>query len=124
MLPSDLLHSASSGLLANKGRAVLTMLGIIIGVGSVVLMVSIGNSFQHYILTQIENIGTNTIDIFPVGLERFGGNIDSLTFEDAEAISRLSTVTSPAPVVIISQVVSYGREQRAPLVFGTTKAIF
>lgn len=124
MHTKDLLRTASDGLTANKGRAALTMLGIIIGVGSVVLMVSIGNSFQRYILEQIDTIGTNTIDVFPVGLEKFGGNLDSVTFDDADAIARLSTVTNVTPVIIISKPVSFDREQRAPLVLGANKFIF
>ena len=124
MLTSDLLSTAFRGITANKTRSALTMLGIIIGVSSVVLMVSIGNSFQNYILTQIESVGTNTMDVFPTGLEKFGGNLDSLTYEDYEAIKRLSTVTNVVPVVIVSKSVSYGREERSPLVFGTHTEIF
>jgi putative ABC transport system permease protein len=124
MLTSDLLRTASAGLSANKGRAALTMLGIVIGVGSVVLMVSIGRSFQNYILAQIDTIGTNTIDVFPVGLEKFGGNLDSIAFDDVDAIAGLSTVESVSPVIIVSHPVSYGREQRSPMVMGATKEIF
>ena len=58
MLTSDLLHTASRGITVNKSRTALTMLGIIIGVASVVLMVSIGRTFQGYILEQIATIGT------------------------------------------------------------------
>lgn len=121
---SDLLSTASRGITANKKRTFLTMLGIIIGVASVVLMVSMGRSFQHYILTQIETIGTNTMDVFPQGLEKFGGNLESLTYDDYEAIRRLPSVERVAPAIIVAKPVHYGREERSPLVFGTTSEFF
>ena len=124
MLPSDLLHTSLRGLGANKGRAALTMLGITIGVAAVVLMISMGRSFQRYILEQIESFGTNTIDVLPVGFEKFGRNVDSLTFADGEAIAALTTVTHVAPIIIVGKPVAYGREQRSPLVLGTTGQIF
>ncbi len=55
MLISDLTRTAFAGITVNGRRSLLTMLGIIIGVASVVLMVSMGNSFQNYILTQISS---------------------------------------------------------------------
>jgi len=119
MLLSDTIATAYKGITVNKTRSSLTMLGIIIGVASVVLMVSMGNSFQNYILTQIESIGTSTIDVFPSGLEKFGGSLDSLTIEDYNAISQLSTVQDVAPVILVSKPVSFGKEQESPMVMGT-----
>ena len=124
MLSADLLRTALSGITANKRRTMLTMLGIIIGVAAVVLMVSMGKSFENYILTQIESFGTNTMDIFPQGFEKFGGNLDTLTISDFEQIRKLSTVTSAAPIILVSKVVSYGREEKTPMVMGTRKEIF
>jgi putative ABC transport system permease protein len=118
MLTSDLILSATAGLTANKGRAFLTMLGVIIGVASVVLMVSMGRSFQNYILEQIESVGTNMVEVIPTGLEKFGGNLESVTLEDYEAVSRLSTVERSTPVIVVSKPVSYGNEEVTPLVFG------
>lgn len=122
MLTRDLLQTASSALAANKGRALLTMLGVIIGVASVVLMVSIGRSFQNYILTQIESFGTDTIDVFPTGLEKFGGNLESLTYEDYEAIRDLPTVANAGPIILVGQSVTYGREEISPMIMGSDEA--
>lgn len=121
---SDLFTSAFSGIRTNTKRTALTMLGIIIGVAAVVLMISIGRSFQAYILSQIESFGTNTMDIMPTGFEKFGGNLDSLTIEDYERVKRLSTVESVVPVIIVGKPVGYGREERTPMVFGATVEIF
>ncbi len=120
MHSKDLLQTAFRGITVNKSRTGLTMLGIIIGVASVVLMVSIGKTFQGYILDQIASIGTNTIDIFPTGLEKFGGNLDSLTEEDYNAIKKLSTVESVAPVILVAKPVHYGKDDVSPMVMGTT----
>ncbi len=124
MLLSDTIRTAVSGVTVNKSRSLLTMLGIIIGVGSVVLMVSIGRSFQNYIISQIDAIGTNTIDVFPTGFEKFGGNLDSMTLDDYDAVKKLSTVSNVAPVILVGKPVSYGREEVSPMVMGTYPTIF
>lgn len=118
MLARDLFHSATAGLTANKGRALLTMLGVIIGVASVVLMVSMGRSFQRYILTQIESVGTNMVEVIPSGLQKFGGNLQSITMEDYEAVSALSTVERSTPIIVVSKTVRYGSDEVTPLIFG------
>ena len=124
MLLQDTIQTAVAGITVNKTRSGLTMLGIIIGVGSVVLMVSMGNSFQNYIITQIESIGTNTLDVFPSGLEKFGGNLKSLTVADYEAVRRLPTVENVSPIILVPFPVSYGREEVNPMVMGTNGGIF
>ena len=121
---SDLLRSATNGITVNKTRSSLTMLGIIIGVASVVLMVSLGNSFQTYILSQIESVGTSSLEVFPKGFEQFGGNLDSLMFEDYEAIQRLSTVDRVTPVIIVSKPIHYGTEDITPITFGAYSVFF
>ncbi len=122
MLTQDLLKTSAAGLTANKGRALLTMLGVIIGVASVVLMVSVGRSFQNYILTQIEAFGTDTIDVFPTGLEKFGGNLESLTYEDYEAIAQLPTVMLAGPIIVVGEKITYGREEISPMIMGSDRA--
>lgn len=124
MLLSDTLLSALNGLRGNRTRSLLTTLGVVIGVGSVVLMVSVGTSFQNYILSQIESFGGNTIDVFPTGFEKFGQTLDSIKEDDYEAIMDLSTVKSVAPVVFIQDKVIHGTEEITPMVFGTTANIF
>lgn len=119
MFTRDLLKTAYKGITINKTRTGLTMLGIIIGVASVVLMVSMGSSFQNYILAQVNSVGTKTMAVLPAGLQKFGGNLQGLTVEDYNAIKQLSTVTSVAPVIIIAKPVSYGKDQISPLVAGT-----
>ena len=124
MLFSDTLSTAIKGITVNKRRAALTMLGIIIGVASVVLMVSLGTSFQNYIIVQVESFGSNTIDVFPKGFEKFGGNLDSLIFDDYRAVSQLSTVQSAVPVILVGKSVKFGKEEVSPMVMGSYGQLF
>lgn len=118
MLLKDTLATALKGITVNVTRSLLTTLGIIIGVGSVVLMVSMGASFQNYIISQVESIGTNTMEVMPQGLEKFGGDLTSLTFDDFEAVEALSTVELGTPVIIVSRIMSIGNEEVKPFIFG------
>ncbi len=61
----DTFKIAIESILRNKGRAVLTMLGIIIGVGSVVLLTSIGTGLQAFVSEQFESLGSNTLFVVP-----------------------------------------------------------
>ncbi len=86
------IRLALRGLSANKLRASLTMLGIIIGVGAVIALLSIGEGAQSAITQQIQGIGSNLIFILPGSLSEgrvsFGmGSLASLSEDDAEAIA-------------------------------------
>lgn len=120
MLLRDTLHTAYVAIKSHRLRSMLTMLGIIIGVGSVVLMVSVGRSFEKYIIDQVETFSSNLIEVYPTGFEKFGRSLDSLTMRDYEAIGNLSTVENVAPVIFIGEKVIYGTEEKSPIIFGTT----
>ncbi len=124
MLLTDTIQTAFRGITVNKNRSLLTMLGIIIGVASVVLMVSLGNSFKNYIVSQVESFGTNTIDVFPKGFEKFGGNLDSLTLEDFNAVKQLSTVESATPIIIVGKTVKNGKDEVSPMIMGSHTEVF
>lgn len=115
----DTIHTAFKGITVNGTRSLLTMLGIIIGVGAVVLMVSVGNSFQNYILTQIASVGATTMEVMPSGLQQFGGNLESLKMDDYDAIIKIPGIESASPVMIVGKPVHYGKEEISPLVFGS-----
>jgi putative ABC transport system permease protein len=90
-----IIRVAFRALVRNKMRAVLTMLGIIIGVGAVIAMVSIGQGAQASVQAQIESIGTNLLFV-SAGAQNVGGvrsgtgdvGTNTLTVEDLEAIKR------------------------------------
>ena len=108
----DSLQTAFISLKTNKTRAALTMLGIVIGISSVVAMVSLGNGAQSLITGQIVDMGSNTIFIEPGAwsekmekgsmmetmMEEF--EIKTLTYEDAKAIEKLSVIETTAPAVV------------------------
>ena len=87
-----------SGVTTNPVRALLTMLGIIIGVGAVIMLTSLGNGIQKSISGEIEGLGTNLVQISP-GSESGGEGgpfgaapASTLTLQDAENISELDSV--------------------------------
>jgi putative ABC transport system permease protein len=89
----EVVHIAFDSLAANKTRALLTMLGVIIGVASVVALLSLGAGAQASITGEIENIGTNLIFVMP-GSTRPGstgamGAAQTLTMDDVTAIQNL-----------------------------------
>ena len=90
-----IIRVAFRALVRNKMRAVLTMLGIIIGVGSVIAMVSIGQGAQASVQAQIESFGTNLLFV-SAGAQNVGGvrsgtgdsGTNTLTVEDLDSIRR------------------------------------
>ncbi len=124
MLLLDTFSASKRAIQANGKRSLLTMLGIIIGTGSVVMMVSLGNTFQNYILNQVESFGKNTLDIIPKGFEKFGGNLDTLTMDDFDAIQALSTVEGVSPVIIVSKSIHYDDTDISPMTLASYKTLF
>lgn len=82
----DSLRTAANGLTTNKLRAALTMLGIIIGVASVVTLLSVGEGVETTIANQIQGIGSNLLFVFPEQSDDSTGPA-YLTAEDAEALA-------------------------------------
>lgn len=125
---SDTVHAATKGVTANVTRSLLTMLGIIIGVGSVVLMTAIGASMEKVILSQISTLGARSMVIFP-GKQEGGANQvatghDSLTFDDIEALKKLKTIETVAPVIFVPGTATYGSQQASPQTLGTVPEFF
>ena len=105
MKGSTLIKIASQSILKNKMRTLLTMLGIVIGVGAVIVMVAIGQGAQGQIQSQIDNLGTNLIVITPGasssgGVSRGAQSYNRLTVDDADKIRNESLyVNAVSPVV-------------------------
>jgi len=100
---------ALNAISAHKLRSFLTMLGIIIGIASVVSIVALGNGSQQKILSDISSMGTNTIDIYPG--EGFGdmrsGKVKTLTANDSQVLNRQSYVDSSTPNSSTSGALTY-----------------
>ena len=102
----DIFEETFSSLAANKVRTGLTMLGIVIGIGSVIAMVSIGQGAQGSIESRIQSIGSNLIIVTPGATKSFGygasagrGSAQTLTLDDANAVSGLDGVAAISPQV-------------------------
>ncbi|MFH1670646.1 MAG: ABC transporter permease [Patescibacteria group bacterium] len=130
MLLRDLFSAASKGVTVNRMRSLLTMLGIIIGVGAVVLMTGVGKSVEGVILGQIDIMGPQTMVIFPGNQGPEGGSttmrpdFDSLTFDDVDALRTLTTVRSIAPGIIVPGDAQYEQEKTDPMLVGSTPEYF
>lgn len=104
---------ALRGLLANKSRSALTMLGIIIGIAAVIIVMSVGAGAQSLILNQVRSIGSNLITVFPGGSEEEGPPVSvmgivitTLTYDDAQALNKKNNVPQAAGVAAYVQGVS------------------
>lgn len=100
---------AGRSLKANKFRTALTLLGIIIGVASVVTMLAVGGGSKQQVLDQITAMGTNLLSVRPgaPGV-RGDGNITTLSYADADAIAELDHVNVVVPERSGSYKVRYG----------------
>jgi putative ABC transport system permease protein len=118
---------ALTGLLANKLRAALTMLGIIIGVAAVIVLVSIGRGLEKLINDEFNAFGTNLMFIFSVspGEEASGPGTNTrkalgLSNADAEALENVPGVTDVAPAMQRGAVVIFGGYDSETFVVATT----
>lgn len=124
----DLLQLALGAVLGHRLRSLLSMLGIAVGVASVILLTSIGEGTRVYIVSQFQQFGTNILAITPgkqktVGLPGvLGGTTHKLSLDDAVAVSRL-------PEVLASMPISFGQARvearsrgrgRSVLIYGVT----
>jgi putative ABC transport system permease protein len=94
---NELISESLVTLTLNKVRTGLAMLGVIIGIGSVIALISLGQSSQSAITNQIQSLGSNLLTISPgsqtAGAVR-GGNVTSLTYDDAKAVMTSPLITT------------------------------
>ena len=104
------LKMSLHAILANKMRSLLTMLGIIIGIASVVSVVALGNASQAKIMAQINSMGTNTIDIMPgTGFgDMRSGRVKTLKVSDSNYLAQQGFVDNSTPSVSASGTLVYG----------------
>ena len=124
--------TAIIGLKTNKTRSALTILGIVIGISSVILMMSLGDGAQNLILGQIMSMGPNNVYVEPGAFTTGGGDmtqqmmegmeIKTLTLEDMEAIENDPLVEMVAPMVLSVGRVVYKNNDEKITLFGTTPA--
>jgi putative ABC transport system permease protein len=124
MLIGETIAVAFQSIRANKLRSMLTMLGIVIGVGAVITMVALGSGAQKAVEDQIASLGANTFTIFP-GQSFRGGvaqqNRVSLTTDDYLAVRRdAKLIKAVVPELQNNMQVKYGNQNLSSPVVGTT----
>ena len=129
MGPFDYFGIAVDSIAQNKVRSLLTMLGVIIGVMSVILLISLGEGAQAYIQREFAGMGSNVLLITPGKQETSGmmpiiaGSFRKLTYENAKEIERRARgIRAVAPVVIGAGAVEYGERRRNTMIVASTEA--
>lgn len=129
MTTAELLAFSGRAIVARRLRSALTVLGIVIGIASVILLTSLGEGTKRYILAEFSQFGTNLIAVHKGHTATggipgaIGGTTRRLTIEDAEALRRVGGVEKIVPVTFGSARVSAGERGRNVIVYGVTAEV-
>jgi putative ABC transport system permease protein len=129
MLSPDLLRLAGSAVVAHRLRSILTTLGIVIGIASVMLLTSLGEGTRQYILAEFTQFGTNLLQVSPGRIttqgipSAMGGTVRKLTLEDADAVRRVPGVERVVPVSFGQARVEAGERGRSVYIYGVTSDV-
>ena len=124
MLFTELLKMAALSLIANKLRTLLTMLGIIIGVASVVSLVAVGMGVKQNVTDSISRLGSNMLVVMAGSSNRTGvrggaGSMQTLKYDDAKAIkNKIKNIDYVSPTAQGSYQIVYGHENWQTSVYG------
>lgn len=111
---------------AHKLRSALTMLGIVIGIASVVSVVALGEGSRQQVLANIAGLGTNTLEIYPgatIG-DRRSGQIKTLTVADAHILASQPYAEGVTPTVSTNATLRFGSAEASGLVMGVGEQYF
>jgi putative ABC transport system permease protein len=129
MTLGDTFEEALQAMGANRLRTALTMLGMIIGVGAVVLMLAVGQGAQTMVTESIASMGSNLFIVLSGastsgGVRMGGGTIPTLTASDADALAELPSIAAVAPISSNNAQMIYGPNNWTTMIAGTTPPIF
>jgi putative ABC transport system permease protein len=124
---TDLLRFASVALRGHRLRTLLSLVGVAIGVASVIILTSLGEGARLYVIGEFSSLGTNLVIVLPGKSETtgmppaIGGAAHDLTLEDAEAVRRrVPEAVRVAPLAIGSATARVGERSREMTIVGTT----
>ncbi|MEB0140172.1 ABC transporter permease [Undibacterium sp. CCC2.1] len=125
----QILAEAFRSMNGNRLRSLLTMLGIVIGIISVVLLLAVGDSMKRFIAKELAQLGTNMLFISPGGdraqLQRMqSGKTAALTRQDADALTQLPSLAGAAAVLQGSFHLTVGNETATQTVHGVSAEMF
>ncbi len=124
MLIRDLVHLSFSSIIAHRLRSLLTVLGISVGIGAVVLLTSIGEGIHKFVLSEFTQFGTTLIGINPGKATTFGtslgimGTVRPLSIGDAEALRRIPHTRAVVAATRGNAEVKAGAKTRRTTVYG------
>jgi macrolide transport system ATP-binding/permease protein len=122
----EAFRMATRAMAAHRARTFLTMLGIIIGIASVVSVIAIGNSSRQRLLRNITSLGTNTVEIYPGDVlgDPGSGRVQTLSAADAVALASQVYVDSASPNVSTLTTARYGNVSALSRVSGVGAKYF
>ncbi len=126
--PAELLRFSFGTLRGHRLRTFLSMLGIAIGVGAVILLTSVGEGARRYMVGEFAQFGTNMLQVSPGKTETHGvpgalfGTNQKLTIDDSEALARIPLLDSVAPIAMGQARVEGNARGRSVVIYGTTSA--
>jgi putative ABC transport system permease protein len=125
MRAADLVRLSFEALGAHRLRYGLSALAVAVGVGAVVLMVSIGEGARRYVLDQVNAFGTTLVSVTPGkvetrGIPGVGGSARRLTLADARALARVQGVSGAVPYTYGSALVEGGERRRRVMIQGVS----
>jgi putative ABC transport system permease protein len=127
MRTSDIAAFSMQAATASRGRTILTLLAMAIGVSSVILLISLGDSGRRYVIDQFASLGTNLLIVIPGRSETTGGpppllgdTPRDLTLDDAISLKQSTAVGRVAPIIAGSAPVSYKQLEREMIVLGSS----
>ncbi|MGO8676078.1 MAG: ABC transporter permease [Limisphaerales bacterium] len=124
----DLMRLAWQSLWFHRQRSLLTMLGIVIGIASVILLTSIGEGTRFYVMSEFTQFGTTVAEVVPGRVETTGApgalgiTVHPLTLEDAAALERVPGAERVLPAVLGTASVERDGKSRNVIVYGVTSA--
>lgn len=131
MQPEDLFTFSLRTIISYRLRTVLMLTAMAIGVASVVVLVSLGESARNFVLDQFSSMGSNLLIVLPGRSETTGGpppllgeTPRDLTLDDALALTRSPLIRHVSPIVVGSAPVSWRQLEREVLVIGSTAELY
>jgi putative ABC transport system permease protein len=131
MQARDILLFSMGATVASRGRSFLMLLAMAIGVSSVILLISLGDSARRYVIDQFASLGTNLLIVIPGRSETTGGpppllgeTPRDLTLDDAIALTRSTAIRRISPIVAGTAPVSVQQLERELMILGATSELY
>ncbi|MCC6202325.1 MAG: ABC transporter permease [Gammaproteobacteria bacterium] len=122
----DLIRFALGAIVSHRMRSALTVLGIAVGIGAVVLLTSIGEGVRQFVFAEFNQFGTHIVAIIPGKANTFGmagatvNTTRPLTLDDAAALARVPDAIAVVPTIQGNASVEFGKRQRRVVLFGVS----